>query len=71
MGKYLCHCFPWSPDATFGEMLIVAWAHSRTPMVYACFVVSCFKFIPNISATSCTTWETKMLPLSIIMSVGR
>ena len=71
MGKYLCHCFLYSPDAIFKEVLIVAWACSRTPIVCACFVVACFKFTPNISSTSCITWETKTLPLSVIMSVGK
>ena len=33
MGKYLCHCFLYSPDAIFKEVLIVAWARSRTPIV--------------------------------------
>ena len=71
MGKYLCHCFLYSPVAIFKEVLIVAWARSRTPMVCACFVVACFKFMPSISATSCTTWEIKTLLLSVIMSVGQ
>ena len=71
MGKYLCHCFLYSPDAIFKEVLIVAWARSRTPIVCACFVVACFKFLPNISATSCITWETKTLPFSVIISVGK
>ena len=69
MGKYLCHCFLYSPDAIFKEVLIVAWARSTTPMICACFVVACFKFMPNIWANSCITWETKTLPLSVIMSV--
>ena len=55
MGKYLCHCFLYSPDANFKEFLIVAWARSRTPIVCACFAVACLKFMPNISATSCIT----------------
>ena len=71
MGRYLCPCFLYSPDAIFKEVLIVAWACSRTPMVCACFVVACFEFMPKISATSCITWETKTLPLSVIMSVGK
>ena len=68
---YLCHCFLYSPGANFKEVLIVAWALSRTPIVCACFVVACFNFMFNISATSCITWETKTLPLSGIMSVGK
>ena len=68
MGKYLSHCFLYSPDAIFKEVSIVAWALSRTSMVFACFVVACFKYMPSISATSCITWETKTLPLSVIMS---
>ena len=71
MGKYLCLCFLYSPDAFFKEVVIVAWAPSRTPMVCACFVVACFKSMPNIPTTSCITWETKTLPLSVILSVGK
>ena len=71
MVKYLCHCFLYSPDAIFKEVLIVAWAYSRTLIVCACFVVACFKFMPNISATSCLTWETKTFLLSVIISVGK
>ena len=71
MGKYLRHCFLYSSDAIFKEVLIVAWARSMTPIFCACFVVVCFKFMPNISATSCITWETKTLPLSVIMSVAK
>ena len=29
------------------------------------------KFMPGISATSCITWATKTLLLSVIMSVGK
>ena len=71
MGNYLRHCFLYSPDANFKEVLTVAWACSRTPMVCACFVVACFKFLPSISVTSCITWETKTFALSVIMSVGK
>ena len=71
MRKYLCHCFLYAPDAFFKEVSIVAWARSRTPMVCACFVVACFKLMLNISATSYITWETKKLPLSVIMNVGK
>ena len=71
MGKYLCKCFLYSPDAIFKEVLIVAWARSKTPIVLACFVVACFKLMPNISATSCITWEMKTLPLSVIMRVSK
>ena len=67
----LCHCFLYSTDAIFKEILIVAWARSRIPMVYACFIVASFKFMPSISATSCITWETKTLPLSVIVNVGK
>ena len=70
MGKKLCHCFLYSTDANFKEVLIVTWARSRTPMVCACFVVACFKYLPCISATSGITWETKTLRSSAIMSVG-
>ena len=42
MGKYLRHCLLFSPDVIFKEVLIVAWARSRTPMVCSCFV-ACFK----------------------------
>ena len=71
MGKYLCHCFLYSADAVFKTVLIVAWAHSRTPIICACFVVACFKLMPNLSATSCITWETKTLPLSVLIRVGK
>ena len=71
MGKYLCHCFLYSPHAIFKEALIVAWVRFSTPMVCACFVVAWFKFMPSISATSCMTWGTKTLPLSVIMSVSK
>ena len=71
MGKYLCHCFLYSPDAISKEVLTVAWARSRTPIVCACFVVACFKFMPNILATSCITSETKKHPLPVIMSAGK
>ena len=49
----------------------MAWAHSRTPIVCAGFVVACFKVMPRILASLCKTWEVKMLPLSVIMSVGK
>ena len=71
MGKNLCHCFLYSPDAIFKEVLIVAWAHSGTPMVRACLVVASFKIMPNISASSWVTWQTKTLPLSVIMNVSK
>ena len=29
MGKNLCHCFLYSPDAVFKEVLIVAWVGKR------------------------------------------
>ena len=63
--------FPVFADASLKEVLTGAWPRSRTPMVCACSVVAYFKFMPNISATSCITWETKMLPLSVIMGVGK
>ena len=63
----MCPCFVHSPDSIFKVVFIVAWAHSRTPMVCACFVAVCFKSMPNISVSSCITWEMKMLPfLSVI-----
>ena len=71
MGKDLCHCFLYPPDAIFKEVLIVSWARSRTPKVRACFGVACFKFMPNFSATSCITWEAKTLPLSVKISEGK
>ena len=71
MGKYLCHCFLYSRDSIFKEVLMVVWARFRTPMVCASIVVACFGFMPSISATSCITWETKTLHLSVIMSVGK
>ena len=71
MCNYFCHCFLYSPDAIFKEVLIVAWALSRTPMVCACFVVACFEFMASFSAISCITWETKTLPLSVMISVGK
>ena len=71
MGKYLCHCFLYPPDAIFKEVLFVAWALSKTPMVCACFVVACSRFMPSISATSCITWETKTLLFSVMMSIGK
>ena len=46
MGKYLCHCFLYSPDAIFKEVLIVAWARSRTPIVCACFFGVFFNLCP-------------------------
>ena len=49
----------------------MACAPSGTPIVCACFVVACFKFMPSVSATSCITWETRTLPLSFITSVGK
>ena len=49
----------------------MAWARSMTTVACACFVVACFKFMPSISATSCITWETKTLPLSVMMSLSR
>ena len=66
MGKRLCHCCLYSPEAVFKEVLVVAWARSSTSIVWACF-----KFMPNILATSCITWETKTLPLSVIMTVEK
>ena len=71
MVNYLCHCFLYSPDAIFKEVLIVAWARSRTPMVWAGFVVAFFKFMPSISATSCIIWETKTLPLCVLITLGK
>ena len=71
MGKYLCSCFLYSHDAIFKEILIVAWARSRTPIVCARFVVAYFKFMPSVSDTSSMTWETKTLSLSVKMSVGK
>ena len=71
MGKFMCHCSLCSPDAISKETLIVAWALSWNPKAYACFVVACFKYMPKTSATSCITWETKTLPLSATMSVGK
>ena len=57
MGQYLSDCFVYSPDAIFREIMIMAWARSRTPVVCTCYVVACFKFMPSISATSSITWE--------------
>ena len=71
MGKNLCPCFPYSIDAISKEVLIVAWARSRTPIVSACIVVASFKFMPRFSATSCITLETKTLPLSVLRSMGK
>ena len=71
MGKYLCHCFLYSLDVIFKEVLNLAWARSRTPIVFAYFFVACFKYLPSISAISCITWETKTLPLSVVMGVGK
>ena len=49
----------------------MAWARFWTPIACPCFVNASFNYMPSISATSCMTWETKMLPLSVIMSVRR
>ena len=69
MGKHLGHCVLYSPDAILKEVLIVPLAPSRTPFVCACFVVACFRFMPNVFATSYKTWVTKTLPLSVIIGV--
>ena len=53
MGEYFRPCFLFSPDDFFKEVMIVAWARSRTPTVCACFVVACFNFMPSFSTTSC------------------
>ena len=50
---------------------MMAWTRSMTLTVCACFVVAYFKFMRSISLTSCITWETKMLPLSGMVSVGK
>ena len=71
MGKYLCHRFLYSPYAIIKGTFVVAWARFRAPMVCAGFVVACFNFMPSVLAVSCITWETKTLPLSVIMSVGK
>ena len=70
MGKCFCQCFVYSPDAIFKEVVIMAWSRSRTPFICACFV-ACFKLMRSISATSCITWETKMIPLSVILNAGK
>ena len=49
----------------------MACARSRTQIVCACFVVACFKFMPSISAISFIISETKRLPLSVLMTVGK
>ena len=51
MGNYLCHCFLYSPDAIFEEVLIVAWARPRIPKVCACFVVHVSKLCLNFRLT--------------------
>ena len=71
MGKFLCHCFLYLPDAILREVSIVAWARPRTPIICACFVVACFRFMPSISSISFITLEMKTLYLSVKMSVRK
>ena len=49
----------------------MAWARSRNPIVCACFVVACLKFMPSISTISSITLKMKTLSLSAKLSVGK
>ena len=62
--------FGYPPVYISKEVLIVAWACCKSPIVWTWLVVACFKLILTICATSWLFWELKTDPLSVVMIEG-
>ena len=68
---YLCHNDLRLPVSIFNACLIDAWDRSSNPIVWACFVVACFRVMPRTLALSLITRDIEAVLLSEINVVGK